>query len=112
MSRSRDPMQLSNATIMTLPDERYRSVLQARRLLEELCDPRLTPRVAAGIRDRARGALRHYPGEYDMKRAAQTSPEVFQERMEDLHRFVAAGSRAAQEENVMDAELLRGYREL
>jgi hypothetical protein len=84
-------MQLSNATIMTLPDERYRSILHARRLLEELMDPRLTPRVAAGIRDRARGALRHYPSEYDMRRAAQTSPEVFQERMEDLHRFVLKG---------------------
>ena len=93
LSRSRDPMQLSNQTLMTLPDERYRSVLQARRLLEELCDPRLTPRVAAGIRDRARGALRHYPTWYDMQRAAQAAPEVFQERMEDLHRFVAAGSR-------------------
>ena len=92
-------MQLSNATIMTLPDERYRSVLQAKRLLEELCSPSLTPRVAAGIRDRARGALRHYPSEYDMKRAAQTSPEVFQEQMEDLHRFVAAGVRQAAAED-------------
>ena len=111
MSRSRDTMQLSNRTPMTLPDERYRSIMQAKRLLEELCSPQLTPRVAAGIRDRARGALRHYPSEYDMKRAAQTSPEVFQERMEDLHRFVAAGA-AAQQEDEKHAELLRGYREL
>ena len=88
MSRSRDPMQLSNATIMTLPDERYRSIMQARRLLEELCDPKLTPKVAAGIRDRARGALRHYPGEYDMKEAARAAPGVFQERMDDLHKMV------------------------
>jgi len=79
---------------MTLPDERYRSIQQARRLLEELCDPRKTPRVAAGIRDRARGALRHYPGEWDMQRAAQAAPEVFQERMEDLHRFIRSGSAA------------------
>ena len=76
---------------MTLPDERYRAIQQARRLLEELCDPKLTPRVAAGIRDRARGALRHYPGEWDMQRAARVAPDVFQERMEDLHRFVAYG---------------------
>jgi hypothetical protein len=73
---------------MTLPDERYRSILQAKRLLEELCSPKLTPRVAAGIRDRARGALRHYPSEYDMKRAAQTSPDIFQEQMEPLHRMI------------------------
>ena len=96
LSRSRDTMQLSNATIMTLPDERYRSILQARRLLEELMDPKLTPRVAAGIRDRARGALRHYPNDWDMKCAAEAAPTVFQERMEDLHRFVLKGQ---QQEN-------------
>ena len=108
MSRSRDPLQLSNATIMTLPDERYRSIMQAKRLLEELCSPQLTPRVAAGIRDRARGALRHYPSEWDMQRAAAASPDIFQERMEDLHRFVAAGQRAADQ---ADSELLQGYKD-
>lgn len=73
---------------MTLPDERYRSVMQAKRLLEELCDPKLTPRVAVGIRDRARGALRHFPSDWDMKRAAEHAPEVFQEKMEPLYRMV------------------------
>ena len=103
----------TSGTIMTLPDERYRSIMQARRLLEELCDPKLTPRVAAGIRDRARGALRHYPVWYDMQRAAQAAPDVFQERMEDLHRFVAAGQRAAQEQvdDPTAQALLQGYRE-
>jgi hypothetical protein len=33
-----------------------------------------------------------------MNRAATAAPEVFQERMEDLHRFVAVGVRAAAEE--------------
>jgi hypothetical protein len=33
-----------------------------------------------------------------MDRAAAGAPEVFQERMEDLHRFIAVGSRAAEEE--------------
>ena len=73
---------------MTLPDERYRSIMQARKLLEELMDPKMTPRVAAGIRDRARGALRHYPSEYDMQRTARAAPGVFQERMDDLHKMV------------------------
>ena len=101
-------MQLSNRSPMTLPDERYRSIMQAKRLLEELCSPSLTPRVAAGIRDRARGALRHYPSEWDMQRAAAASPDIFQERMEDLHRFVAAGQRAADQ---ADSELLQGYKD-
>ena len=94
---------------MTLPDERYRSIMQAKRLLEELMDPRLTPRLAAGIRDRARGALRHYPSEYDMQRAARMAPDVFAEQMEDLHRFVARG--AAQQDDSDSSELMRGYRD-
>jgi hypothetical protein len=43
--------------------------------------------------------LRHYPSDYDMNRAAEAAPEVFQERMEDLHRFVAVGVRAAEEDH-------------
>jgi hypothetical protein len=42
--------------------------------------------------------LRHYPSDWDMQRAAEGAPEVFQERMEDLHRFVAAGVAAAAED--------------
>ena len=78
---------------MTLPDERYRAVLAAERLLKDLCDPSVTPRVPKTVRDRARGALRHYPSAWDMNRAAQSAPDVFQERMEDLHRFIAAAQR-------------------
>ena len=82
--------------------------MQARRLLQELCDPKLTPRVAAGIRDRARGALRHYPTDWDMSCAATAAPNVFQEQMEDLHRFVLKG----QQQDPSDiVELMRGYRE-
>lgn len=73
---------------MTLPDERYRAVQQAERLLRELCDPKMTPRIPAGIRDRARGALRHYPSDYDLDRAAEHSPHVFQRQMEPLYKMV------------------------
>ena len=65
---------------MTLPDERYRAVQQAERLLRELCDPRMTPRIPSAIRDRARGCLRHYPSQWDMDRAATAAPEVFETR--------------------------------
>ena len=80
---------------MTLPDERYRAVVQTRRFLLDLCNREHTPRVPKLIRDTARSMLRHYPSDWDMNRAAESAPEVFQERMEDLHRFVAAGSREA-----------------
>ena len=46
-----------------------------------------------------------------MDRAAAGAPEVFQERMEDLHRFVAAGSRHAAEDPSDIVELMQGYRE-
>ena len=84
---------------MTLPDERYRAVVQTRRFLLDLCNSEHTPRVPKLIRDTARSMLRHYPSDWDMNRAAAGSPDVFQERMEDLHRFVAQGSRAAAEED-------------
>jgi len=98
-------MQLSNEIPMTLPDERYRAVVQTEKFLKEILS---TPRVPKAIKDRARSCLRHYPSDYDMTRAAAAAPDVFAERMEDLHRFVAAGQRAAEAE---DSELLRGYKE-
>ena len=60
---------------MTLPDERYRALMQGRKLLEERCDPGKTPRVPSIIRDRARGALRHYPSDYELERIADHCPD-------------------------------------
>ena len=82
---------------MTLPDERYRAVVQTRRFLLDLCNREHTPRVPKIVRDTARSMLRHYPSDWDMQRAAEGAPEVFQEQMEDLHRFVAAGAAAAED---------------
>jgi hypothetical protein len=76
---------------MTLPDERYRAVIQTRRFLLDLCNPEHTPRIPKLIRDTARSMLRHYPTDFDMQLAARHNPEIFVENMEDLHRFVAAG---------------------
>jgi hypothetical protein len=70
---------------MTLPDERYRAVVQTKKFLEELLT---TPRVPKTIKDGARYCLRHYPSDWDMKRVADASPEVFQERMEPLYRMI------------------------
>jgi hypothetical protein len=79
---------LARSREVTLPDERYRSIIQARRLLQELCDPKMTPRVAAGIRDRARGALRHYPSEYELDQIEQFAPHIVQQRMEPLYKMI------------------------
>ena len=74
--------------IMTLPDERYRAVVQTRRFLLDLCNTEHTPRVPKIIREHARAMLRHYPSDYDMNKAAQTSPDIFAERMEDVTRLI------------------------
>lgn len=72
---------------MTMPDERYRAVLQARELMYDLCDPKKTPGLPKIIRDRARGALRHYPDTWEMQQAAEATPHVFAEHMEPVYRM-------------------------
>jgi hypothetical protein len=84
---------------MTLPDERYRAVKMAEQLLKDLCDPSKTPRVPKIIRQRASGCLRHYPGSWDMKRAADGAPDVFQERMEPVTRLFKQYEQSKNETN-------------
>ena len=63
---------------MTTADERYRAIKQGKKLLEELCDPGTTPRVPSIVRDRARGALKHYPNDNDLEQLATNSPELLE----------------------------------
>jgi hypothetical protein len=74
---------------MTLPDERYRAVRYARQFLMDLCDPKKTPGVPKVIRSQASSILRHYPNDWDMTRAAEATPEVFQTQMEPVTRLFA-----------------------
>ena len=74
---------------MTLPDERYRAVRMAEQFLMRLAGGEYL-RVPKAVREEARSILRHYPGQWDLDRAAEGAPEVFQQRMEPLHRMVAA----------------------
>jgi hypothetical protein len=70
---------------MTLPDERYRAVIQTEKFLREILQ---TARVPKSIKDGARACLRHYPSEWDMKQVASEVPDIFQERMEPLYRMI------------------------
>ncbi len=72
---------------MTLPDERYRAVKYAGEFLSRLAGGQYA-RVPKAVRDEARSILRHYPNNWDMDRAAQGAPDVFQERMEPLYRMI------------------------
>ena len=82
---------------MTLPDERYRAVMAARELLIDLTDPKATPRINKLLRLRAGHCLRHYPNTWEMDRASQGAPDVFQKQMEDLHRFLLKGKEVKDE---------------
>jgi hypothetical protein len=75
---------------VTLPDERYRALKWAEQLLQDLLDPKVTPRVPRHIRQRARSVLRHYPGSYYIEQLARARPDIITAEMEELHRFIAA----------------------
>ena len=80
---------------MTLPDERYRAVVKTQEFLVEVLN---TPRVPKAIKDNARWCLRHYPSAWDMKRAAENCPDLFQERMEPVTRIMMQYQQEQQEE--------------
>ena len=81
---------------MTLPDERYRAVVQTQRFLLRILT---TPRVPKAVKDEARSCLRHYPSEYDMKKVSQTSADIFAERMEDVERMFKKYEESNKNEN-------------
>jgi hypothetical protein len=75
---------------MTLPDERYRAIRQTRQFLIDLQDRTIYPRVPRAVRAEAYRLLRHYPGDYDLERLAEKSPDVIIKEMESLTRMVMA----------------------
>ena len=84
---------------MTLPDERYRAVMWAERFLKEIAhDTKKYPRVPKTVRREAYSILRHYPNSWDMKRASDASPKVFQERIEPLTRMIMVYDKEQKEE--------------
>ena len=72
---------------MTLPDERYRAVLQAREFLMRLAQGEYK-RVPLEVRQQAWSVLKHYPGSWDMTRAAKACPDVFQGQINPVVRLV------------------------
>lgn len=62
---------------MTTPYERTRALLETKSFLQELQDPKLTPRVPAIVREIARKLVRHYPSYYDIELAHKALPMIF-----------------------------------
>jgi len=73
---------------MTLPDERYRSLVRTKEFLIELMSSQDTPRVPKVIRQRARSLLRHWPDNYHLELMAREMPEYFAKEMEPVYRMV------------------------
>jgi hypothetical protein len=67
---------------MTLPDERYRAIMNAKKLCEDLIDPKKTPRTPKYIRRQASGVLRHFPDEYFLSLLADARPDILERREE------------------------------
>lgn len=58
---------------MTLPDERYNALKQAKTFLEKLCN--IENLVAQDIRERAFSVLRHYPSNFELECIADSCPK-------------------------------------
>lgn len=56
---------------MTMPDEMFNSLRNARHFMLALMDPKQTPKVPKEIRKRARDRLKHFPSEYEIKQLEQ-----------------------------------------
>lgn len=70
---------------MTMPDERYRSIVNTNRFLTELM---LDKKLPEKVRETARWCLRHYPTQYDLNEIAEALPHVLQQErdLETAHR--------------------------
>lgn len=76
---------------VTLPDERYRALNMAESFLQDLMDPKKTPRVPKRIRAQARLVLRHYPGSYYIDQIARRAPDIVAAELDDVHKFILKG---------------------
>ncbi len=83
---------------MTLPDERWRSLIETRRFLHQLLSPRMTPRVPQAVRDRAHSLLRHWPDDYHLEKMTIDMPFDFTKEMEPLYRMVKQREQERNEE--------------
>lgn len=62
---------------MTIPYERTRALIETKQFLQELQDPKLTPRVPGAVREHARTLLRHYPSYAEVELAHKALPHLY-----------------------------------
>jgi hypothetical protein len=61
---------------MTMPDERYRAMVEGLKLIEDLLIPQVTPRVPGDVRERARWIMRHHPSQRELVQLASKVPDM------------------------------------
>lgn len=83
---------------MTLPDERYRSLIQTKKFLMELLSPHMTPRVPKILRQRASGLLRHWPDDYHLELMTREMPDHFAKQIEPVTRMIMQYKQEVDEE--------------
>ena len=67
-------LQRNGGTGMPAPHQRTRALIETKLYLQELQDPKLTPRVPAAVREIARKLLRHYPSYSDIELVHKALP--------------------------------------
>lgn len=72
---------------MTLPDERYRSLIRTKEFLIDLLNRSKTPRVPKDIRYRASALLKHWPDNYHLELMTQHMPDHFAKQIEPVTRM-------------------------
>jgi len=52
---------------MTMPEEMFNAIRNARMFMVALADPKVTPKIPKEVRKNARDRLKHFPSEFDLK---------------------------------------------
>lgn len=68
---------------MTIPSERTRAVVYTQKFLQDLLDPKKTPRVPKKVREQAYRCLRHYPWPLYLDKSAEKLPDIWGPTGED-----------------------------
>jgi len=84
---------------MTLPDERYLSLIATKYFLVQLCSPRLSPRVPRAVRKEALSLLKHFPSDYHLDLICERIPEEFAKEMEPVTRMFKKYELSKNEQN-------------
>ena len=72
---------------MTLPDERYRSLVNTRNFLVDLVQPKTTPRVPRYVRQQALSLLKHFPNLFDVEQLCDKLPDQYAKELEPVERM-------------------------